>query len=114
MTYEAPENPDDLLIKGNPVGRPRKPEYHLYLDPVMRLFVQIRTRMERTGKPVTNPEIKGWLMQLRLLQVAGYDIKVTEFENPGVEDVLAVFKVPEPEKKPEEAKPIVSAFPKDL
>ena len=113
MTYEAPEDPGKLCIPGNKAGRPRLPRYSDHVDPAMRLFLQIRTRMEKS-KAVTAPEIKGWLIQIALLQAMGYDVQVKEIDAPTIEGVLASFAPKVPEKKPEEAKPIVSAFPKDL
>ena len=65
-------------------------------------------------KPVTAAEIKGWLIQIALLQAMGYDVQVKEIEAPTIEGVLASFAPKVPEKKPEESKSVVSAFPKDL
>lgn len=113
MTYEPPDDPENLIIKGNPAGRPPLPKFHDFVDPVMRLFVQIRARMEKS-KPVTAPEVKGWLLQVKMLEVMGYQMKVSDFQDPKVEDVLKMFKAPEPEKKPEEVKTVVSVVPKDL
>lgn len=103
MTYEAPENPEELIIKPRNPGRPKLPKYSDYVDPVMRLFVQIRTRMEKS-KTVTPAEVKAWLIQVKMLEVCGYEMKVKDFEDPKVEDVLAMFKAPETEKKLEEPK----------
>jgi hypothetical protein len=73
----------------NPPGRPKMPNYN-DMHPVYELYTKVRNRLRKT-KPVTAPEIRGWLIEITLLQGLGYDVRVRIPEVPTTESVMQIL-----------------------